>query len=126
MAAQRAVGFRSGLIRQEAAMALPHATSGERIVLLPDTLDDQFHSVALAKTPHLELIRLRLQKGKALPTHTVPGELTLQCLQGELMIDAHGRSTVLHPGEMLFLAGGVPYALMANHDSTALMTILLR
>lgn len=107
-------------------MALMHAGSGERIVLLPaDDADAPHMSVALAKTEHLELIRLRLAKGKAMPTHAVEREMTLQCLQGELVCEAHGRSVVLHPGEMLFLAGGVPHAVAANQDSVGLLTIVL-
>jgi quercetin dioxygenase-like cupin family protein len=107
-------------------MALLHAGSGERIVLDPGVVDfAQAHSVALTKTPHMELIRLVLQKGKAMPVHAVEGEISLQCLRGELGVDAHGRATLLHAGEMLFLSGGVPHAVVANQDSVALLTILL-
>ncbi|MES2297107.1 MAG: hypothetical protein V4582_08690 [Pseudomonadota bacterium] len=107
-------------------MALPHAGSGEPIVLAPGAIDfAQAHSVALAKTAHMELIRLVLQKGKAMPMHSVDGELSLQCLHGELAVEAHGRAIVLHPGEMLFLAGGEPHAVVAQQDSVGLLTMLL-
>jgi quercetin dioxygenase-like cupin family protein len=105
-------------------MALPHAVSGERVALL-DKIDPHFASVALAKTPHMELIRLQLQKGKSMPTHSVEGEITLQCLQGEIACEAHGRVTILKPMDMLFLAGGEPHAIKANEDCVALLTILL-
>ena len=106
-------------------MALHHASSGELIALTRiDSEVAQSHSVALAKTEHLELIRMVLPKGKALPTHSVPGELTFQCLQGEIAFEAHGRTIVLHANEMLYLAAGEPYAMSANADSLALLTIL--
>lgn len=105
-------------------MALQHAGSGERIALL-DNIDPHYASVALARTPHMELIRLQLQKGKAMPTHRVEGEITLQCLQGELACEAHGQVTLLRPMEMLYLAGGEPHAVRANQDSVALLMILL-
>jgi quercetin dioxygenase-like cupin family protein len=107
-------------------MALQHAVSGERIAL--SRADDDIAnltSIALVKTEHMELIRLLLPKGKALPEHRVEGEMTLLCLSGELAFDAHGRTTVLHPTEMIFLAGGEPHAVRANEDSVALLTILL-
>lgn len=107
-------------------MALPHAASGELIRLQRSDDDIAFFtSVALAKTEHMELIRLVLPKERDMPTHRIDGEMTLLCLEGELVCDAHGASTVLRPGEMLYLLGGVEHAVKANEDAVALMTILL-
>ncbi len=108
-------------------MALPHASSGQ-VIALQRSDDDvsQFSSIALAKTAELELIRLVLPAGKSMPEHAVRGEITLQCLSGEIAFDAHGRTVTLHAGEMIFLAGGTPHALRAVADSLALLTILLK
>ena len=107
-------------------MALLHAASGERIALQRDDNDiAHFTSVALAKTEHMELIRLVLPTERAMPEHRVEGEMTLLCLEGEIAVDAHGRTIVLQPSEMLYLAGGEPHAIRANKDAVALMTILL-
>ena len=107
-------------------MALQHAASGE-LIRLQRTEDDiaHFTSVALAKTEHMELIRLVLPTAREMPPHKIDGEMTLLCLQGEIVCDAHGIATVLRPGEMLYLLGGVPHAVRANEDAVALMTILL-
>lgn len=107
-------------------MALLHATSGERIDLQRGDDDIAFFtSVALTKTAHMELIRLVLPKGREMPEHKVDGEMTLLCLEGEIAFDAHGRSTILRPLEMLFLAGGEPHTVRAMKDAVALLTILL-
>jgi quercetin dioxygenase-like cupin family protein len=107
-------------------MALLHAASGERIALQRGDDDiAHFTSVALAKTEHMELIRLVLPTERAMPEHRVEGEMTLLCLEGEIALDAHGRTTVLQPSEMVYLAGGEPHAIRANKDAVALMTILL-
>ena len=108
-------------------MALQHAASGE-LIPLRRTEDDiaHFTSVALAKTENIELIRLVLPKERSMPEHRVDGEITLLCLQGEVVCDAHGKSTVLRPGELLYLLGGVPHAIRANEDAVALLTILLK
>lgn len=107
-------------------MALQHAVSGQKIPLARDDGDIAFFtSVALAKTPHMELIRLVLPKERPMPTHKVDGEVTLQCLEGQIEVDAHGRTVALAPGEMLFLDGGVPHSVRAVEDAVALMTILL-
>lgn len=108
-------------------MALQHAASGE-LIRLQRTDDDiaHFTSVALAKTDNMELIRLVLPKEREMPVHKVDGDITLLCLQGELVCDAHGSSTVLRPGEMLYLLGGVPHGIRANDDAVGLLTILLK
>ncbi|GAB3461632.1 hypothetical protein GCM10027321_22520 [Massilia terrae] len=107
-------------------MALQHAASGERIKLRRDSDDiANFTSVALIKTEHMELIRLVIPKDKPLPEHRVEGEMTLLCLEGEIAFDAHGRTTILQPSEMVYLAGGEPHSVRANKDAVGLLTILL-
>jgi quercetin dioxygenase-like cupin family protein len=107
-------------------MALQHAVSGERIRLKREGDDiANFTSVALIKTDHVELIRLVVPKDKPMPEHRVEGEMTLLCLEGEIAFDAHGRTTILQPNEMVYLAGGEPHAVRANKDAVALLTILL-
>ena len=107
-------------------MALQHAASGELIPLKRGDDDiAHFTSVALAKTEHMELIRLVLPKGREMPVHSVEGEVTLLCLQGELACDAHGGTTIVRPGEMLYLLGGVPHGVRALDDAVGLLTILL-
>jgi quercetin dioxygenase-like cupin family protein len=107
-------------------MALHHAASGEKIVLSRGDDDIAFFtSVALAKTAHMELIRLVVPKERPMPVHKVDGEVTLQCLEGEIEVDAYGLCVTLCPGEMMYLDGGVPHALRALADAVVLMTILL-
>ena|SRR5471032_1965811 len=107
-------------------MALPHAASGQPVALLRAGEDRaQFSAIALAKTAQLELIRLVLPKGKTMPEHKVAGPITLQCLEGELLLEAEGTSRTLRGGELLHLAGGVPHAVQARQDSLALLTIVL-
>jgi quercetin dioxygenase-like cupin family protein len=107
-------------------MALQHAVSGERIALQRGEDDiANFTSIALIKTDHMELIRLVLPVDKPMPEHRVEGEMTLLCLEGEIAFDAHGRTTMLRPSEMVYLAGGEPHAVRATKDAVALLTILL-
>lgn len=107
-------------------MALDHASSGQAITLLPPDLDlTKFSAIALTKTAEIELIRLILPAGKEMPEHHVKGEITVQCLAGELAFITD-QSVTLKAGEMLYLEGGKPHALRAVSDAVALVTILLR
>ena len=109
-------------------MALPHATSGQVVRVGREAGESlsQFSSIALAKTEQMELIRMTVPAGRALAEHAVRGQVTLQCLEGEVAFDAHGRTAILRAGELVYLEGGAPHALRANADSLLLLTILLR
>src|SRR5471030_1339121 len=106
-------------------MALPHAASGVVIDVQQGNGGDlsQFSAIALAKTDELELIRLCMPKGKIMPEHHVLGEITLLCLQGQVVVEAHGGQQVL--GQMLYLHGGQAHAVEAREDSLLLLTILM-
>jgi quercetin dioxygenase-like cupin family protein len=107
-------------------MSLHHAASGEVISLQPfgPKLPGSV-STAILKSSQLEVMRLVLAAGKSLPEHQVPGELTLQCLEGAVQVSAHGKSQILHAGEMIFLAGNVRHALQAMQNTSVLMTLVL-
>jgi len=64
-------------------MAMPRATPGELIDVRPlgDALRDS-KSITLMRSEHLEVVRLVLPKGKHIPEHRAPGEITVQCLEG--------------------------------------------
>ena len=106
-------------------MALPHASSGQLIDIQPlGPRLDEAHSNALFKTSQLELMRLVLPRGKGLPEHAVPGAVTIQCIEGEIELQAHGRTQHMRPGQLVYLAGGEPHALHALQDASVLLTLL--
>ncbi len=105
-------------------MALPHTASGQVVDLLGGQVSDK--TFALFKTQQLEVMRLVLPAGKAVPLHRVAGEITVQCLQGRLQFTSEGRTQLMCAGQLLHLAGGVEHSLLALEDTSALVTIVLR
>jgi quercetin dioxygenase-like cupin family protein len=107
-------------------MAIPHANSGEIIDIGPlgSSLAGSKTS-ALVKSSTLEVIRLVVPAGKDIPEHKAPGEITVQCLEGEVDFTAEGKTQRLKPGQLLYLAAGVPHSLHGVQDSSVLLTILL-
>ena len=107
-------------------MALHHAQPGEVVALSPlgKTLAEH-PTTTLIKTDALEVIRLVLPAGKSIPAHSVPGEITVQCLKGRVKFPAMGKDIQLQAGEMLYLEGNESHAVQAIEDSTVLVTILL-
>jgi quercetin dioxygenase-like cupin family protein len=108
-------------------MAINHARSGESIDVLPlgNRLPGE-KTVALFKSEDLEVMRLVLLAGKSLPPHKVPGEITIQCIEGRIDVTADGKSHVLTAGQLLFLSGNLVHGVVAIEDSSAIVTIALR
>lgn len=107
-------------------MAQPHLAPGEIASLQP--LGEQLRqteSRALLKSRQLEVLRIVLPTGKTLPRHAVPGEITIQCLEGsaEFITDA-GRQR-MQARDFLYLDGGVAHTITAVADCCLLVTICL-
>jgi len=108
-------------------MALPHAIPDQ--VLEVRTLGENLltgKTAARFKSHDLEVMRLLLHAGKALPPHKVPGEITTHCLEGVLSVEVDGSTSQLEAGELVFLAGCASHSVMALTDASELVTIALR
>ncbi len=107
-------------------MAIHHAASGELIDVRP--LKDELRGAitrALYKSDHLEVFRMNLLAGKEMPAHQVAGEVTVQCIEGQIDLTIGETCRSMHAGDLICLAGGVPHALEAVEDSSVLVTLLL-
>lgn len=103
-----------------------HLQAGEAINLL--TLKEHMpvgETMALAKTKSMEIIRMVLPGGKKIAEHKVSGEITVQCLKGEVDFGVEGKKQNLKVGDLIFLNGGQKHDLLAISDSVLLVTILL-
>lgn len=108
-------------------MAIPHARPGEPIDIRPlGGGRPAAKTVALFKSDALEVMRVVLLAGHSLPPHKVPGEITIQCIEGRIDVTAEGAGHVLAAGQMLYLQGDVLHGVTALEDSSALVTISLR
>jgi quercetin dioxygenase-like cupin family protein len=81
-------------------------------------------SATLMKSAGLELIRLVIPAGKEIPPHRVPGEITVQCLEGHVAFEHDGHSIDLHAGDLLHLCPQESHALKGIVDSSVLVTRL--
>jgi quercetin dioxygenase-like cupin family protein len=81
-------------------------------------------STSLLKVAHLQLMRLVLPAGHALPEHHVPGEITIQCLSGEVDVITPARTCRLAPDTLVMLPAAEPHRVQAHADSVLLVTVL--
>lgn len=108
-------------------MAMTHAASGELIDIRPlGAALRQTNSSTLVRAEHLEIFRFVLMAGQPAPDHKASGALTLQCLEGMVELDAHGRTQILRAGDLVYLADAEPHAVRALEDASLLVTVLLR
>ncbi len=105
-------------------MALPHVKPGEIVDLSPmgAALADARTS-ALMKTDEFEAIRLVVPAGVNIPKHDVPGSITLQCLEGRVLLDLESTVLELGPHQWVYLDGGAPHSLKGLENSSLLLTI---
>ncbi|KAB2896298.1 MAG: cupin domain-containing protein [Burkholderiaceae bacterium] len=107
-------------------MAQPHTPPGQLIRLEP--LGAQLATTtttALFKAEQLEAVRVVLPRGQALRQHLVPGEITLQCIEGVVDLTVGGAPQRMHAGDFVHLAARQPHALVAVEDASLLLTICL-
>jgi len=108
-------------------MAIAHVAPGEVVdVQALSTPPGEARNVALFKTDELEVIRLVMPAGKTMPSHWVKGEVTIQCLEGEVDLIVGGVTRRMRAGQLVWLEGAVDHALTAVQASSLLLTIVLR
>lgn len=108
-------------------MAIPHAKPGEVIDIRPlGSSLAQAKTTTLVKTKTLEIIRLVIPSGKAIPEHKAHGEITMQCLEGRVSFTAGNTTRELQAGQLLYLADEESHSLDGIVDASVLVTILLR
>lgn len=104
-------------------MNQPHGKSGEVTnIALSGPLSDTATSEKIAKAAQLEVIRLVLRAGKAIPEHQAPGEITVLCLTGTVSFTETGTTHVLNQGDFLHLKAKTPHALKSISDASLLLT----
>ncbi|HYW58789.1 MAG TPA: cupin domain-containing protein [Polaromonas sp.] len=107
-------------------MALIHAQPLDVIDIKPlahQLGDVKTHS--LLKTEKLQLMRVVLAAGQTMPEHHVSGDITVQCLEGEVFVTTPGRRVCLGGGEVVVVPANAPHGLEAKTATSLLVTVLL-
>lgn len=102
-----------------------HVASGEVINLerLKGTMDVDA-SYALVKTNDMEVIRMALRKGKTIDEHSVNGEMSVQCLMGDILFSVDSKAVELKKDDWLYLKKKQSFSYSVKEDTILLVTIL--
>ena len=106
-------------------MALKHAAPGEVVGLRPlgPRLSDA-RTHAIVRTSSFEAVRLVVPVGVEIPSHRVPGRITLQCIEGHAELGLSDETINLRAGDWVYLDGDEPHSVRGIEDASLLLTIL--
>jgi quercetin dioxygenase-like cupin family protein len=107
-------------------MALAHAQPLDIIDVNP--LGEALASTpshSLIKTERFQLIRVVLAAGEGMPAHHIQGEVSIQCIEGLVLVKAPRRECRIGPGQLVVLHGGESHSVTAEKSSSLLVSMLL-
>ena len=81
------------------------------------------NSITAYKTDSLRIVLLALRAGAELKTHTAPGTISVQVLEGQLHFTAEPQTAALESGQVLVLHAGLPHSVVAVTETVFLLTL---
>lgn len=106
-------------------MALTHAASGDLLDIRPlGPKLPQAKSHTLVQSPSIEIFRMVLPAGRTVAPHRVAGAITVQCLEGAIEFEAHGRLIEMRAGHLIYLEPQAMHGLKTLQDSSVLVTLV--
>jgi quercetin dioxygenase-like cupin family protein len=81
------------------------------------------NALTLYKSEEVRVVLVGLHAGAQMKTHTAPGPISVQVLEGHLTFEALPHSADLTTGQMLVLPAGVPHRVEALSESVFLLTL---
>jgi quercetin dioxygenase-like cupin family protein len=83
-------------------------------------------AITIFKSTGMRIVLVALHKGTEMKTHTAPGVISVQVLEGEITFSAKEKSVERSAGQMLALHAGIPHSVKANENSIFLLTLSLQ
>lgn len=81
------------------------------------------NAITLFKTDGMRLVLIALHKGAEMKTHTAPGIISVQVLEGQITFRTEQQTAGLGAGQMLTLHAGIPHSVLAREESVFLLTL---
>ncbi|MCE7063614.1 cupin domain-containing protein [Dyadobacter sp. CY343] len=84
------------------------------------------NAITIFKTGGMRLVLIALHKGAEMKTHTAPGIISVQVLEGHITFTTEQKTAERSAGQMLALHAGIAHKVFANAESLFLLTISSR
>ena len=86
-------------------------------------LNNDRNAITLFKTNSLRIVLIALHEGAEMKTHTAPGAISVQVLEGGITFSTEKQSSDLNEGQMLTLHTGIAHSVLARKESVFLLTL---
>ena len=87
----------------------------------PTWASNDRNALTLFKSDILRLVLTALHAGATMKTHSAPGTISVQVLEGRLTFDTAQHSTLLAAGQLLVLQAGIPHSVTALEEAVFLL-----
>lgn len=84
------------------------------------------NAITIFKNSEMRIVLVALHKGTEMKTHTAPGVISVQVLEGKIVFTAEDKPAERSAGQMLALHAGIPHSVKAMDDSIFLLTLSLQ
>ncbi|WP_266205870.1 cupin domain-containing protein [Pontibacter kalidii] len=81
------------------------------------------NAITIFKTNGMRLVLVGLHQGAEMKTHTAPGIITVQVLEGRIRFATEQQTVEIGEGQMLALHAGIPHSVFALEESVFLLTL---
>lgn len=83
------------------------------------------NSITLFKSDVLKILLIGLHKDSELKTHTAPGYISVQVMEGFIEFVTEEKRVLLNKGQMIALQPKVPHSVLAQEKSFFLLTMTI-
>lgn len=83
------------------------------------------NAITIFKSSGMRLVLVALQQGAEMKTHTAPGIISVQVLEGKIRFTTEQQTAEMGEGQMLALHAGIPHSVFAAEESVFLLTLAL-
>ncbi len=84
------------------------------------------NAITIFKSEGMRIVLIALHEGAQMKTHTAPGIISVQVLEGNISFKTEQETTDRTAGQMLALHAGVPHSVYAKTESVFLLTLSLK
>lgn len=83
------------------------------------------NAITIFKSDKLRIVLVALKEGAEMKTHTAPGMISVQVLDGLIKFSIENEVAERSKGQMLALHTGIPHSVLATEESVFLLTLAL-
>lgn len=83
------------------------------------------NAITIFKSEGMRIVLIALHEGAEMKTHTAPGVISIQVLEGNISFKTEQKTADRTAGQMLALHAGISHSIVAKKDSVFLLTLSL-